>query len=124
MTRILVIEDDQMLRKIYERVLIKEGYEVDMATDGIEGLKKALENEPDLIVLDMMMPNMNGLEFLRSYDVINAHPKVKVIGFSNTEAPQWINQARALGAVKYMTKYSFSPKAMLGLIKDTLEGVE
>lgn len=120
MNRILIVEDDQTLQKVYKTLLTKEGYQVDVASDGAEGLAKANAQEPDLIVLDMLMPNMTGLEFLRAYDVINKHPKVKVIAFSNSDQPERVGDALALGARKYMAKYSFSPKAMVGLIKDTL----
>lgn len=120
MAKILIVEDDASLRKIYVTILIKEGYEVAAAVNGKEALQLAEESEPDLILLDMMMPKMNGIEFLRAYDVKGKHPNVKVIAFSNTEKPEFLNEAPKLGAIKYMTKYSFSPKAMVGLIKETL----
>ena len=120
MKKILVVEDDQTLQKVYRAVLAKEGFQVDVASDGVEGLRKAEADEPDLIVLDMLMPNMTGIEFLRAYDINNKHPNVKVIAFSNSDLPDRVNEAMELGARKYMTKYSFSPKAMVGLIKDTL----
>ncbi len=93
MTRILVVEDDPTIQKIYRNVLTKEGYEVEVASDGKEGLTKATAKEPDLIILDMLMPNMSGIEFLRAYDIINKHPSVKVIAFSNTEQPQRVSEA-------------------------------
>src|SRR5688572_6186583 len=120
MPRILVVEDDNSLRKVYVAILTKEGYDVAAAADGKEGLRLANESEPDLILLDMMMPNMNGIEFLRAYDIKGKHPTVKVIAFSNTEKPEFVSEAPKLGATRYMTKYSFSPKAMVGLIKETL----
>lgn len=120
MAKILVVEDDPMLQRIYASVLSKEGHQVEVASDGKEGLRSANANEPDVILLDMRMPNMTGLEFLRAYDVITKHPKVRVIVFTNTEQPLWVKEAMALGARKYMTKHSFSPKAMVQLINDTL----
>ena len=120
MTKILLIEDDHMLQKMYKTILTKEGYSIETAVDGRDGLNKANANEPDLIVLDMLMPNMNGLDFLRAYDILSKHPKVKVIAFSNTDQPKWVDEAMALGVKKYMAKYSFSPKAMVGLIHETL----
>lgn len=119
--KILVVEDDPMLQKIYRTVLTKEGYRVDTASDGREGLQKAMADAPDLIVLDMLMPNMNGIEFLEAFDVLEKHPKTKVIAFSNTELPQWLDKAMELGVKKYVTKFSFSPRALVGLIRDLLE---
>jgi CheY-like chemotaxis protein len=120
MAKILVIEDDNALRKVYVTILTKDGHDVTAAFDGKEGLRLAQEQEPDLILLDMMMPNMNGLEFLRAYDIKGKHPRVKVIAFSNTEKPEFVNEAPKLGAVRYMTKYSFTPKAMVTLVRETL----
>lgn len=68
----------------------------------------------------MQMPNMDGIDFLRAYDVIDTHPKVKVIAFSNTQQPQKVKDALALGALGYMTKSQYSPRALMQLIKDTL----
>lgn len=120
MAKILVVEDDPALRKIYVSILTKEGHAVTGAFDGTEGLRLATESEPDLILLDMMMPNMNGIEFLRAYDIKGRHPTVKVIAFSNTEKPEFMHEAPKLGAAKYITKYSFSPKALVELIGQTL----
>ena len=120
MARILIVEDDKILQAIFRSLLIKAGYQVDAASDGQEGLAKANAHEPDLIILDMQMPNMDGIDFLRAYDVIDAHPKVKVIAFSNTQQPQKVKDAIALGALGYMTKSQYSPRALMQLIKDTL----
>src|SRR5688572_26618795 len=101
MKKILVVEDDQTLQKVYRAVLAKEGFKVEVASDGLEGLMKAEADEPDLIVLDMLMPNMTGIEFLKAYDIKNKHPKVKVIAFSNSDVPDRVNEALELGAKKY-----------------------
>lgn len=121
MSRILIVEDDEVVQSIYEALLTKEGYRVEVASDGQEALRKASAKEPDLILLDMLMPSMSGLEFLRAYDLRNQHPHVRVIAFSNVDRPELIRDATALGASRYMTKFNFSPKAMIGLIHDTLE---
>ena len=120
MAKILIIEDDPSLRKIYVAILSMEGFNVTGAFDGQEGLRLAAEIQPDLILLDMMMPNMNGIEFLRAYDILGQHPKVKVIAFSNTEKPEFVNEARKLGATRYTAKYSFTPKTLVSLIRETL----
>ena len=120
MPKILVIEDDEMLRTIYTSVLTKENFTVEAASTGKEGLAVAESFGPDLIILDMLMPEMDGLEFLREYDLKNKHPEVKVIVFSNVTSGDRITEAVDLGAVNYKTKALFSPKEMIGLIRDTL----
>jgi DNA-binding response OmpR family regulator len=121
MPRILIIEDDPFLGRAYTNVLNKEGFEVDIATDGQLGLDKATASEPDLIILDMLMPNMTGIEFLEKYDIKGSHPNVKVIVFSNMTIQEQVNRAIELGAANYKTKAFFSPKEMVALIRETLQ---
>jgi DNA-binding response OmpR family regulator len=120
--RILVIEDDVNLRKVYVTILGKEGFDVVAAVDGKDGLRLANEKEPDLILLDMMMPNMNGIDFLKAYDIPGKHPKVKVLAFSATEKADFQSEAARLGAARYLTKFSVSPKKMVAVIREALDG--
>jgi CheY-like chemotaxis protein len=118
--KILVIEDDAFLQQAYLHVLEKEGFTVAQARTGVEALTKAEEFQPDLILLDMLMPEMDGTEFLRQYDVKNKHPNVKVIVFSNLSMQDKINEMIELGATNYKTKAFFSPREMIELIRQTL----
>ncbi|HVE80943.1 MAG TPA: response regulator [Candidatus Dormibacteraeota bacterium] len=119
MARILIVEDDSILQSAYNTVLSMEGYQVDVASDGLEGLRVAKEKKPDLILLDMLMPNLGGLEFLKVFEAKN-HPETKIIVFSNIVSPEDVRQAMDLGAVKYMTKANFTPKEMVATIKELL----
>lgn len=121
MARILIVEDDPFLGRAYTNILTKEGFEVDIATDGELGLEKAQAKEPDLIILDMLMPKMDGLQFLEAYNIKGAHPKVKVIVFSNMSIQEKIDRAVELGATNFKIKAFFSPKEMVGLIRETLD---
>jgi CheY-like chemotaxis protein len=120
MKRVLIVEDNPALQKVYVTLLNKEGYDVDFAGDGKEALEKATAAPPDLILLDMMMPNLDGVGFLRAYDLKNKHPDVKVIIFSNTEVPAKVKEAKDLGAMRYMTKYNVTPRDMVATIRETL----
>jgi DNA-binding response OmpR family regulator len=120
MSKILIIEDDEALRKAYEIILNKEGFEVTLAGSGQEGLEAASTNEPDLILVDMLMPVSNGLEFLRRYDPAKKHPGVKVIVFSNINEQSVVHEAISLGASHYLTKDSKSPKELVEFIKANL----
>lgn len=120
MPKILIVEDDSILQSAYDTVLTMEGYETRTAPDGIEGLRLAQEDEPDVILLDMLMPNLNGLEFLRAYDAKNKHPHCKIIVFSNMSVPSDVKDAMQLGATKYLTKSSFTPKEMVSIIKEVI----
>ncbi len=79
MARILIVEDDRDLNNAYSIILKNEGHEVIVAFDGQEALAKIKEFSPDLILLDLLMPIMGGLEFLQHYDLLKTHADVKVL---------------------------------------------
>jgi CheY-like chemotaxis protein len=119
MSKILIIEDDAILQNAYHTVLTIEGFDVDIASDGLEGIKLSKITKPDVILLDMLMPTMNGLQFLKLFEP-KSHPEIKVIVFSNIVSPDDIKQALELGAVKSLTKATFTPKEMVDTIKQVL----
>lgn len=119
MPSILVVEDYPSIQKIYQTVLSQEGYTVALASDGKEALEKATANPPELILLDLLMPNLGGLEFLRAFNLAN-HPDTKVIVFSNLASPELAQEAKELGASQYLTKSNFTPKKLLEVIHQTL----
>lgn len=120
MANILIIEDDDVLRKAYEMILTKEGFVVTTAKNGEEGLQAALTQDPALVLVDMLMPESNGLDFLRKYEPAKNHPNVKIIVFSNISIPSVVHEAINLGASNYTTKASKSPKELVELIKSML----
>jgi len=123
MPKVLIVEDDAILQNAYNTVLSMEGFDVETAPDGVEGLRVAQAKKPDVILLDMLMPNMNGLQFLKLFEP-KKHPETKIIVFSNIVSPDDVKQARELGVVKYLTKATFTPKEMVDTIKETLQGAE
>jgi CheY-like chemotaxis protein len=119
MQTVLVVEDYSHLQRIYETVLTKEGYNVVVANDGKDALEKLTTLKPDLILLDLLMANVGGLEFLRSYNLAD-HPGTKVIVFSNLASPELGQEARELGVSRYLAKSNFTPKQLAGVVKETL----
>jgi CheY-like chemotaxis protein len=117
---VLIVEDDAMLRSAYETVLTMDGYETSTASDGQEALAIGRKLDPDVILLDMLMPNMNGLEFLEQFNVKSEHPKTKIIVFSNMSVPSDVKDAMRLGATKYLTKSSFTPREIEDIIKEVI----
>lgn len=120
MANILFIEDDSRLGETYDFLFSQEGHNLIWARDGAEGLRKAEEENPDIILLDMMMPVMSGLDFLAAYDKKNKHPDVKIVVFSNMQTDEAVHTAVALGADKYEIKSMFSPKSLVALVDDML----
>lgn len=103
-------------------MLLKQaGYTVLLASNGREALDLIKESEPDLIFLDLRMPVMDGIEFLKTYKPETEHPKVKIIIFSNYDMQKGVDEAYELGADRYVLKAWASPKELLHIVKNTLE---
>lgn len=117
---ILIVEDENALNEAYQIILTKAGYDVHSAFDGEDALAKAAEYKPDLILLDLRMPHMDGLNFLRHYKLKDQHPDVKVVVFSNYDIQQDIDEAYDQGADRYILKAWASPKELLKVVEDTL----
>jgi DNA-binding response OmpR family regulator len=116
---ILFVEDYPSLQSIYQNLLTLKGYHVDLAQDGSQALVMANQTEYALILLDLLTPNLNGLDFLRAYDLAS-HPGLKVIVFSNLGDTETIEEARALGASRYLTKATITPKEVVAVIEEVL----
>ena len=118
---VLIIEDDELLREIYTTKFEMEGFSVQAASDGQEGLQLATASKPDVILLDMIMPRMTGLEFLRAYHLMAEHPTVHALVISNKSSIAEINQARALGAREYLIKSQHTPDEIVSKVRFHLE---
>ncbi len=121
MARILVVEDDQDLNKAYAIILRHEGHEVVQAFDGQEAMGKLEEFEPDLVLLDLLMPIMGGLEFLEQSDLVKKHPAVKVLIFTNMENSPEVAAAYKLGAHRCIIKSWTAPHNLAKVVTDTLQ---
>lgn len=118
--KILIVEDEHALNEAYQTILQKEGYAVMAAYDGEEALQVVEEFEPDLILLDLRMPRMNGIDFLQRYEHSGHHKMAKVVVFSNLDTQKEIDDAYALGVQKYMLKAWASPKELARLVREML----
>jgi len=121
MSKILIIEDEAALQKTIGDMLRKEGYEVVQALDGEIGLRQAKSEMPTLIILDLILPKMNGFEVL---EALKADPKTKnipVIVQTNLESMDDIERALGGGASTYLVKSNYSLQEVLQKIKQALE---
>lgn len=119
--KVLVVEDDDILRSAYQTKLSMEGFEVSSAGNGLDGLMKAEQDEPDVILLDLHMPGMSGIEMLEAYDPKRKHPAVDVIVFSNLLMPGLAERVARLGASKFLTKATVTPREMVRLVREALD---
>jgi two-component system, OmpR family, response regulator VicR len=120
MRKILIVEDERALNEAYRLVLEREGYDINTAFDGQEALEKFNNLQPDLVLLDLRMPKLDGVGFLRKLQPKQNHPKVKIIIFSNFDDQKEIDQAFKYGATRYILKAWSSPKELVKIVKDTL----
>lgn len=102
--RVLFIDDDNFLRKVYQSELTEKGFEVHLAADGEEGLQKITETHPDLIILDLIMPKKNGFEVLSDLQRFEETRTIPVIVLSNLGQSEDQKRALDLGAVEYLVK--------------------
>lgn len=120
MANILLIEDDTALQEAYSFMLGVDDHAVTSAYNGEEGLAKTQQGAYDIILLDVHMPIMNGIEFLEQFKP--QRPKsTKIVVFSNMVEPEIEKQALSLGADQCVLKSSATPASVLALVKTILE---
>ena len=122
MAKILIIEDDALLSRMYQIVFSSSNYEVAVAVDGEDGLEKTSSFKPDLILLDIMMPKLNGLEVLKK---LKANPETKttpVVVLTNLAGSGDVQAALELGAVRYIVKSENKPKQVDEIVSGILAG--
>jgi CheY-like chemotaxis protein len=120
--KILFVDDAKMFQDIYKAKLISEGYSVRTANNGVEALKCLSEEKPDLILLDLVMPVMDGFKVLHA---LKSDPKlssIPVIVFSSRGQPEEIEKAVSLGATGYLIKATTTPKEVVKKVKEVLGG--
>lgn len=122
MIKILIVEDDPLMSRMYQKIFKFEGYEVDFAGDGQEGLEKAKTGKPTLMLLDVMMPKMNGLEVLEKLKLDPDTKAIPVIMLTNLAGAQDAETAMSKGAVKYIIKSEYEPKQVVNMVKEILAG--
>lgn len=118
---ILLIEDDKALLELYSMSLKRAGFEVLSALDGQDGLEMAQEEKPDLILLDILLPKVDGYSILEK---LRSNPETEnfsVIIFSNLSQKEEIEKGYRLGADDYVVKTSMTPKEMVKKVKEFLK---
>lgn len=114
---IMVVEDDKFYASIYQTKLEREGYQVVVARDGQEALDKLQTLQPDLILLDLIMPIKDGYETLRDLRADDRTKDLKVIVFSNVGQDADIEQVKVYGVIDYLVKTNISIQEMVEKVK-------
>jgi DNA-binding response OmpR family regulator len=118
--KILIIEDDQIVANIYRNKLSVEGYKVEIALDGEVGREMIKSFRPDVIVLDLMLPKVTGLELMKEIRAEPDFEKVPVIVFSNTYLTNMVQEAWKAGATKCLSKANCTPRHVLDVVRSAL----
>jgi CheY-like chemotaxis protein len=120
--RVLLVEDDRFLRRACEASLRQRGFTVQTAADGEEGLRLARTEAPDIILLDLLMPKLSGLDVLRALKADEATRGLPVLVLSNSSRQQDIDEVTRLGVVGYFVKADLSLQALGDRIAQLLSG--
>jgi CheY-like chemotaxis protein len=118
---ILIVEDNDMLNRAYRMILEKSGHTVQSTVNGQEALDAVKEFQPKVILLDLLMPKMGGIEFLRQYDANKMHKDVKIVVLTNLGKEEDIQEAMDLGAYKYIIKAHSSPADLAALVNHLIK---
>src|SRR5439155_9697482 len=121
MPKIVVVEDQQVLATVYRNKFVAEGYQVEVASDGETGLALINTTKPDLVVLDLMLPKLNGIEVLKSLRANQLFQTLPVIIFSNASLPGMVEEAWNSGATMVLSKSSHSPKQIVESVRTALK---
>ncbi len=121
MGKILIVEDDALIAKVYATRLQSDKHQVLLAEDGQKGLALAQKELPQVILLDLMMPKMSGLQVLAVLKKDSQTAQIPVIVYSNLSREKEINQAKSLGAAAFITKANATPQQVVAKIESYLK---
>jgi len=119
--KILIIEDEKFLLELYQGRFEKDGYQVFTAINGLTGLKLAQKEKPDLIILDILMPGMDGYEVIRKLKEDNQTKEITILVLSNLGQREEINQGLKTGADDYIIKTDLTPSELIDKVEEMLK---
>ena len=118
MIKILIVEDDHLLSRMYKRILVFGGYEVEIADNGEDGFKKAKSFKPNIILTDVMMPKMNGFTLLKKLKKNPETANIMVVMLTNLKIKKDVDRAFDDGALRYVIKNEHEPKKILDVVRE------
>ncbi len=122
--KIILVEDEEIILNLLQRKLTLEGYDVLIAKDGEDGLKKMREEKPDLVLLDIIMPKKGGFEVMEEMQKDNTLKEIPIIVISNSGQPVEIDRAQKLGAKDWLIKTEFDPQEVIEKVKKQFSASE
>ncbi|MCX6718710.1 MAG: response regulator [Candidatus Staskawiczbacteria bacterium] len=119
--KILIVEDDIFLRQLISKKMSSEGFDVSLAVDGADGVKEAKKIMPDLILLDLVLPTMDGFEVLSKIKADSETGSIPVIILSNLGQQEEISKGLKLGAADFLVKAQLTPEEIVEKVKTLLK---
>jgi DNA-binding response OmpR family regulator len=119
--KILIIEDDRFISKMYQTKLDLEGYQVEVAENGLIGVEKSKSFAPNMILLDLLMPELDGFGVLEALHGEDSTKDIPVIVMSNLGQEDHVKRAMNLGATTYIVKSQFTPSNVVEKIKEIMK---
>jgi len=120
MKKILIIEDDPFLSEMYLAQFVKSGFKAEIAIDGKVGLAKVKDFKPDLVLLDIVLPKMDGFEILKAIKSDKSLKGIPVVLLTNLGQKNEVEKGVSLGADEYIIKAHFTPTAVVARVKEVL----
>jgi len=121
MKKILLVEDDPFIVDIYNTQLTKNGFKIDVSNSAEMALEKVKSNLPDLMILDINLPKMDGWDCLKMVRADSATKNIKVIVISNRNREDFIDNIKQLGVIEYFLKVETTPEEMTNAVKEILK---
>ena len=118
--KVLIVEDDNFVSEVYSTKLLEMGHEVQIAQNGEEGLALIEKSKPDLVLLDILMPVMGGIELLEELKKKVEWKSIPIILLTNVGEKESIQKARNLGVQDYLIKSHFTPAEVIEKIESIL----
>ncbi len=121
MSKVVLVEDDELFVKMYQKKFVREGIDLDVAFNGEDGFNKIKELKPDIVILDLMMPKMGGVEVLRKLSADSDLKDIPVIVMTNLNAgSEEVNEAMSLGVKETVLKTDVTPEQIVGIVRKYL----
>lgn len=121
MTKVLIVEDDPILLKIYHKKFEIEGFQVETATDGEEGLQKVKSTMPNIVLMDIMLPKMNGIEAMEKAKADPQTANIPFLVLTNLSTSADADTAMKKGAAGFLVKSSVTPAQVVAKVKEILK---
>ncbi|HLE48863.1 MAG TPA: response regulator [Patescibacteria group bacterium] len=112
MTRVLIVEDEPLVARMYEKALAFDNFEVELAMGGENGVAKTRDWKPDIVLMDIMMPGMNGIEALEKIKTDPEIQNIPIVMLTNLSGENDMDLAKEKGAIDYWVKKDIKPKEM------------